>query len=104
MRRSQLSFARSLRFLVFVAVLLSAASVFSQTTGFTYQGRLTDSGTTANGNYDLQFALFDNLSGGTQVGATQTVSTVSVSDGVFTVQLDFGVSAFPGANRFLDQR
>jgi hypothetical protein len=100
--RSQLSFARSLRFFVFVGWLLSAASVFGQTTAFTSQGRLTDGGTTANGNYDLQFALFDNLSGGTQVGATQTVSTVSVSGGVFAVQLDFGASAFPGANRFLE--
>ena len=83
-------------------LLLSAAAAHAQTTSFTYQGRLTDSNNPANGNYDLQFALFDNSSGGTQIGATQTVSTVSVSGGVFTVQLDFGVSAFPGASRFLE--
>src|SRR5205807_10279948 len=44
-----------------------------------YQGRLTDGGTAANGNYDLQFALFDSPSGGTQIGSTQTLNTVAVS-------------------------
>ena len=77
-----------------VLLLSAATTATAQTTSFTYQGRLTDSNNPANGNYDLQFALFDNSSVGTQVGATQTVSTVAVSGGVFTVQLDFGVSAF----------
>src|SRR5229473_952533 len=82
--------------------LLAATSAFAQSSGFTYQGRLTDGGTPANGNYDLQFALFDSLSGGTQVGSTQTLNTVAVSNGVFTVSLDFGANSFPGANRFLE--
>jgi hypothetical protein len=79
-----------------------AASAQAQTTSFTYQGRLTDGGTPANGNYDLQFVLWDSLSGGTQIGTTQTSSNVSVSSGVFSVSLDFGGAAFPGANRFLE--
>src|SRR2546426_5493750 len=79
-----------------------ASTVFAQTSSFTYQGRLTDGGTPANGNYDLQFVLFDSLSGGAQVGSTQTLNTVAVSNGVFTVSLDFGASAFPGASRFLE--
>src|SRR5690348_874541 len=83
-------------------VLISFSAANGQTTAFIYQGRLTDGGTAANGNYDLQFALFDTVSGGTQIGATQTVPTVAVSAGIFTVQLDFGASAFPGANRFLE--
>ncbi|HEY6045407.1 MAG TPA: hypothetical protein VIU65_02320, partial [Pyrinomonadaceae bacterium] len=45
--------------------------------------------------------LFDSLNGGSQAGSTQTVNTVAVSNGVFTVSLDFGASAFNGANRFL---
>src|SRR5713101_4819145 len=85
-----------------LALLLAATSAFAQTTSFTYQGRLTDGGIPANGNYDLQFALFDSLSGGTQVGSTQTVNTVAVSNGLFTVSLDFGASSFSGANRFLE--
>ena len=77
--------------------------MLAQTTTFTYQGRLTDGGTPATGNYDLQFALFDSassLSG--QIGSTQTVPSVPVSSGVFTVTLDFGAGAFSGENRFLE--
>src|SRR5260370_19913832 len=81
---------------------LGAVTALAQISVFTYQGRLTDGGTPANGNYDLQFALFDAVSGGTQIGATQTSSNVSVSAGIFSVPLDFGANAFPGANRFLE--
>src|SRR5712691_11541231 len=84
------------------SILLGATAALGQTTGFTYQGRLTDGGTPANGNYDLQFALFDSLANGAQVGSTQTINTVAVSNGVFTVSLDFGASAFTGASRFLE--
>src|SRR6266536_4419505 len=87
---------------IVLAILLGATMTLAQTSSFTYQGRLTDGGTAANGNYDLQFALFDSLSGGAQVGSTQNVNTVAVSNGVFTVSLDFGANAFTGANRFLE--
>src|SRR3989475_8079300 len=85
-----------------LCLFAGASAAFAQTTSFTYQGRLTDGGTPANGNYDLQFALFDSLSGGAQVGSTQTINTVPVSNGVFTVSLDFGANAFTGASRFLE--
>src|SRR2546425_6704237 len=81
---------------------LLATNASAQTTAFTYQGRLTDGGTPANGNYDLQFALWDSLGGGSQIGATQPLPAVQVSGGVFMVTLDFGANAFPGANRFLE--
>jgi len=86
--------------LLLVVCLVSTAS--AQSTAFTYQGRLADSGTSVNGNYDLQFALWNSLSGGAQVGSTQTNNSVAVNNGVFTVNLDFGANAFPGANRFLE--
>ena len=45
-------------FLLIAVFWLSATSVvLAQTTTFTYQGRLTDGGTPANGIYDLQFVL-----------------------------------------------
>jgi hypothetical protein len=96
-----------LRLLLYALVLLLAASsARAQTTTFTYQGKLTDGGTPANGSYDLQFKLWDAASGGTQQPqpspVTVTLASVSVSAGIFTVQLDFGVSALPGANRFLE--
>jgi hypothetical protein len=91
-----------LMFISLLALILIASAVRAQTTTFTYQGRLTDSGSPASGNYDLQFALFGLLSGGPQIGSTLTRSNVAVSSGAFAVQLDFGVSAFPGADRFLE--
>jgi hypothetical protein len=70
---------------------------------FTYQGRLTDAATPANGAYDLQLALFDAASGGAQVGATITRDDVVVTDGLFTVPLDFG-AVFAGSKRWLEIR
>lgn len=85
-----------------VALLLAGVTSYAQTTAFTYQGKLTDSNLPANGSYDFQFKLFDALTGGTQIGSTLSPPNVPVSNGVFTVTLDFGSAAFPGANRFLD--
>lgn len=74
----------------------------AQTTAFTYQGWLTDSGSPANGNYDLRFALYDAATAGNAVGSAITNAPVGVTNGLFTVTLDFGASAFPGANRWLE--
>jgi hypothetical protein len=87
-----------------LATFCLASVVLAQSTVFTYQGRLTDTGSAASGNYDLQFKLFDTgtVGTGTQQGSTVMVSNVTVTAGVFTVQLDFGSSVFTGANRFLE--
>jgi len=90
----------SLRPTIFVFILTSASVVFSQSSSFTYQGRLNDGGTPANGNYDLEFRLFDVQSGGTAL-ATQQQLNVAASAGVFTATLDFGAS-FTGGQRFLE--
>jgi hypothetical protein len=68
----------------------------------TYQGRLKDGPNPANGQYDFQFKLFDAVSGGTQVGATINRSNQPVSEGLVTVGLDFGTSAFQGQARYLE--
>ncbi|EFO81371.1 hypothetical protein OSCT_0770 [Oscillochloris trichoides DG-6] len=70
-------------------------------TAFTYQGQLMDAGQPADGSYDLTFRLYDALSGGTQIGNAVALSGVAVSQGIFTVQLDFGSGAFTDA-RFLE--
>ena len=57
-------------------------------TAFTYQGRLTDSGSPANGTYDLRFSLFDDAGAGAQVGSTQSLEDVAVADGYFTHPTD----------------
>jgi hypothetical protein len=66
-------------------------------TAFTYQGRLTDGATPADGVFDFQLVLFDAASGGAQVGPILTPGDLGVTQGLFTVALDFG-PVF-GANR-----
>jgi hypothetical protein len=70
-------------------------------TAFTYQGRLTSGGAAANGHYDMQFALFDAATNGTQVGESVDLPAVPVTNGLFTVSLDFG-GAFDGQARWLE--
>src|SRR6266850_1562032 len=83
-------------FVLAIAIVLCGAGVVrAQTPAFTYQGRLTDAGAAANGQYDLEFKLFS--SAGAQVGATLTLEDVQVVGGNFTVQLDFGASPFTSA-------
>jgi hypothetical protein len=76
----------------------------AQTTAFTYQGKLTDASAPANGNYDMQFRLFDTQGAGTgtQQGSTITNSTIQVTNGIFSVNLDFGSAVFSGATLYLE--
>ncbi len=53
----------------------------AQTTAFNYQGRLTEAGNPANGAFQMQFKLFDSLSGAGQVGSTISDVPVTVSQG-----------------------
>src|SRR5437867_4582824 len=97
----------NLRVLFLLASLLVASiTAYGQATAFTYQGKLTDNGNAANGQYDFQFKLFDSatVGAGNQFGSLAAVSNVTVTAGVFTVQLDFGAcpTCFNGAARFLE--
>jgi len=85
----------------FFAILSSA---FAQGTAFTYQGRLTDGASAANGSYDLRFTLFDSTNlPGTIVAGPVTNSATAVSNGLFTVTLNLGdPNIFTGADRWLE--
>ncbi|MCS7089218.1 MAG: hypothetical protein NZM03_00620, partial [Limisphaera sp.] len=72
----------------------------AQGTAFTYQGRLDAGGAPYTGLAEMQFSLWNAASGGIQLGSTLTVSPVGVTNGLFTVSLDFG-DQFPGAARWL---
>jgi len=71
-------------------------------TAFTYQGRLTDANSVADGLYDLQFKLFNDPSDGNQVGSDVNKPDVDVIEGYFTVKLDFGAGVFNGDPRWLE--
>jgi hypothetical protein len=69
----------------------------------TYQGRLSNGGAAATGNYDLTFTLFDRQTGGAVQSHQATAANVAVTNGVFTVVLDFG-AFLKGSNaaRFME--
>ena len=85
-------------------LLISTGTVHAEALGteFTYQGRLTEDGNPVNQSCDLQFSLHDASSAGSQVGSTLTKTSVSVSNGLFSVLLDFGANAFAGDARWLN--
>src|SRR5689334_18330276 len=58
--------------------------------GFTYQGKLLRGGAPANATCSFQFRLWNAATGGTQLGSTQTIPSVAVVNGLFTIVLDFG--------------
>jgi hypothetical protein len=74
----------------------------AQGTAFTYQGRLDSGSSPANGIFDLQFAIYDTAGGGALVAGPLTNAATAVSNGLFTVTLDFGAGVFTGADRWLE--
>ena len=50
---------------------------------------------------DFRFALIDAFDGQT-IGSVVSLTDVPVDEGLFTVELDFGVNAFDGGGRLLD--
>lgn len=65
-------------------------TALAQGTAFTYQGRLNTASGPANGSYDLTFTLLNASASGSAVGGSITNTGASVSNGLFTVTLDFG--------------
>lgn len=87
-----------------LALFLGAFGTFGAAapggTKFSYQGRLLDGANPANGTYDLRFTLYDSLS--SLVAGPETNAAVAVSNGLFTVALDFGAGVFTGPSRLLE--
>ena len=84
--------------LALVLLGLSSALVAAP---MTYQGQLDRSGSPYSGQVDMEFALYDAASGGSQVTGAISKSSVPVEKGVFSVSLDFGDDVFDGSARYL---
>ncbi len=100
-----------LYFVTLIVIVMTALTVGAQSNTFTYQGRLTDNNVAAGGTYEMEFRVFDAATAGNQlpqptpVTLTFTIAgtnPVTVSNGVFTVKLDFGNGVFTGADRWLE--
>ncbi|MBN2383322.1 hypothetical protein JXQ70_10600 [bacterium] len=89
--------------LISMLTLTSAVAQTSQGTGLSYQGRLNDGGSPADGLYDFEFTLYDgpDPSVDNPVTTPIQIADVQVSDGLFTVEIDFGDN-FQGDARWLE--
>ena len=72
--------------------------------GFTYQGQLKNGSTPFSGSCNMQFSLWDSQTNNTgQIGNTDLVPDVNVSNGLFTTIVNssglFGLTAFNGEAR-----
>jgi hypothetical protein len=88
---------------LFIFVFLSTTAIVFGELGsaFTYQGRLKQSGRPAEGVFDLSFELFADDTGTSTLG-TVCIDNITVTNGLFAIELDFGVGAFVGAKRWLE--
>jgi hypothetical protein len=85
-----------------VAVLAFVSGSPGQSTAFIFQGQLKNGTSPANGQHDLRISLYDAASGGNQVGTTQCVDNILVTDGLLSVSLDFGPQFAITTTRFLE--
>jgi hypothetical protein len=88
-------------FILMLAILASIRQASAQGTAFTFQGQFSDGASLATGLYDMTFALYDAASGGNLSG-TLTNSATGVTNGLFTVMLDFGGGPFNGTPRWVE--
>ena len=87
---------------VLVALALLALAEAGSAQPITYQGQLRQAGTPYTGMADLEFRLFDSLTGGSQAGSTIARPAWPVEEGLFQVELDFGAGAFGPDPRWLE--
>jgi|ERR1019366_8661465 formylglycine-generating enzyme required for sulfatase activity len=97
--KKMFAFAVVLSLLAACHALLATAR--AQGTAFTYQGRLSDGASPANGSYDLRLSLFTTNTGGSAAFGPLTNSATFVSNGLFTVTLDFGAGPWDGTAYWL---
>lgn len=79
-------------------VALTAAPICSAALGtaFTFQGRLDSTNGVAEGSHDLEFWLWDRDAGGNFLGSI-SYKNYPVSNGLFTVSLDYGYASLADA-------
>lgn len=68
---------------------------------FTYQGQLKDGGVPINGLADFHFTLWDMENEGSSI-ASEGFEAVQIDNGLFSVELNFGATAFTGEARWLE--
>jgi hypothetical protein len=93
-----------LHFSLLLAALCGLASLVqlhAQSPAFSYQGRLMTDNAPATGRFDFEFSVFSAESGGTPISGPLALPGVGVTNGIFTVALNFGAVVFNGPPRWL---
>lgn len=85
-----------------VSLAIAHASIAATQTAFTYQGQLKNSGFPVNTSADFFFKVFTGPApADPSVGNSVQYSNVAVTNGLFTLDLDFGNNVFDGDPRWL---
>jgi hypothetical protein len=79
----------------------SASLLAPMGAGFTYQGQILRDGEPVTAVCDVTFRLYDQATGGSQVGST-IVKAVPIANGLLTTDLDFGAAPFIGEARWIE--
>ncbi len=79
---------------------LGASSALADS--FTYHGSLQDAGKAANGSYDMQLTLYSAQTGGHVVAGPLTLFAVTVKNGNFVTNVDFGPMAALASQGWVD--
>jgi hypothetical protein len=77
-------------------------TVTADNSAFTYQGRLSSGDSPAEGQFDVVFAVYDSVSGGTPLTSAVTNLNVSIVAGNFSSLVEFGSGVFNGQSRWLE--
>jgi hypothetical protein len=83
-------------------VTIAVTPTYGQIMTFTYQGQLKLDGLPLTDSADFAVTLWDALEEGTMIGPVNYLDDVLVANGLFTLELDFGATAFNGHPRFLE--
>ncbi len=92
-----------MKFQTAVCVILLASTLGAAPLGteFTYQGVLSQDGTSVAGEFDFRFLLYDAPVGGSQVGGIVYVEDLTIVSGQVNTQIDFG-DVFDGTALWLE--
>src|SRR5208283_5276020 len=100
--KTHLTTTKRLMLLAIAIIIQQLSTAYAQGTAFTYQGQLNNNGSPASGTYDLTFTLFNTNTSGVAIAGPVTNNAVGVTNGLFTVLIDFGSGVFNGQTDWLE--
>jgi hypothetical protein len=81
---------------------LQPANMLAQGTAFTYQGQLQAGGSPVSGTFNFTFSLYGAMTGGPAMAGPVATNGVIVTNGWFTVTMDFGAGVWNGQTNWLE--